>query len=107
METPLNYSKVYPYFIKTLAIIDKNALESDSVDSIYYGMKNYISNAFEKCSYNSSYCDGWLIWFMGKKSTLHLRSLMNEVHCDYWAGLFESNLIDRLDSYQKQIIFEI
>jgi len=104
MIYPDNYSKIYTYFNEVLKLIDKDALDNNKVDDVYYTLKKYLNIAFEKCSYNSFYCDGWLIWFSGKKSTIHLRELFKSISCDYWDSLIYSNAIDRLDSLQYKII---
>jgi len=101
---PDNYSKIYPYFNEVLSLIEKDALDNNKVDDVYHTLIKYLRIAIEKCSYNSSYCDGLLIWFSGKKSTTHLRELFKSIGCDYWESLINSNAIDRLDSLQYRII---
>lgn len=104
MKTPENYKIVYPAFVNALKVIEENAIKNNNADANYYTLKKFMQIAFEKCSRNSDYCNGWVIWFTGKRSTIFLRALMNEVGCNYWNSLLESNAIDTLDSIQYQLL---
>ena len=92
-----NYKIVYPMFIKLFLDLEKNALETDSVNDIYYHLKRFLNVAFEKCYRNTDYCEKWLKWFKNR-STILLRDLFSEIKCNYFENLINGNAIDTLDS---------
>ena len=106
-KTPKNYRIVFMYFQETFKALEKSAIDNNMVDNVYYTLKKFLDIAFEKCSVNEDYCNGWLLWFKGKRSTIFLRGLLLEVSCDYWHSLCYSNSIDRLDSLQSNIVFKL
>ena len=103
MKVPQNYMVIYPKCTARFNFIAVDAYERKSVNDEFYGLKKYLRLAFEKCSKDYDYCEKWLTWLNGKESTLLLRELFKSIGCDYWADIYNGNVIDRLDSLQCRI----
>jgi len=95
---------VYPKMVNLKKFIGQDAIDKDTVNSEFYGLINRLSKALKKCEKNYDYCDKWLLWLNGEKGTLLLRDLFKEIGFDYWENMYNSNIIDRLDSLQDKFI---